>query len=288
MRATGIICHSLMIKVKPKTEFYKSCPKCNVTVYYTLKSNLAQSVKNNKLCQSCCRPDITDNKNPFYNKKHSQEAKDKVSFHNKHIRILSEEFIETARTNLKKVTNHTPIYEIWLTKYGEEEADKRNIAYKEKQRFNNSGSKNSMYGKPSPQGSGNGWSGWYKEWYFRSLRELSYMINVINKNSLDWKPGEGSVRIKYTFFDGTERNYSPDFIIGNKMIEIKPKKLQATPLVQLKAKAASEYCLNNQMEFELIDPQILTDDEIFELYSKKEIKFLDRYEKKFLERYNKP
>ncbi len=47
---------------------------------------------------------------------------------------------------------------------------------KEKHRQNAIGEGNNMYGRPSPQGSGNGWSGWYKERYFRSLRELMFLI----------------------------------------------------------------------------------------------------------------
>jgi hypothetical protein len=36
-----------------------------------------------------------------------------------------------------------------------------------------------MYGKPSPQGSGNGWSGWYKGKYFRSIMELSFIVEYL-------------------------------------------------------------------------------------------------------------
>ena len=52
------------------------------------------------------------------------------------------------------------------------------------------GEKNAQYGKPAYGGSGNGWSGWYKEWYFRSIMELSFMINYIEKNNLKWKTAE--------------------------------------------------------------------------------------------------
>jgi len=47
-----------------------------------------------------------------------------------------------------------------------------------------------MYGKPAPIGSGNGWSGWYKGWYFRSLLELSFMINVIERFKMSWQNAE--------------------------------------------------------------------------------------------------
>ena len=42
------------------------------------------------------------------------------------------------------------------------------------------GKNNPMYGKPSPQGSGNGWSGWYKGIYFRSLLYSSFMSSIDN------------------------------------------------------------------------------------------------------------
>ena len=80
-----------------------------------------------------------------------------------------------------------------------------------------------MYGKPSPQGSGNGWSGWYKGWYFRSLLELSYMILVIERFNISWSNGE-KIKITYKNFSGINRNYFPDFLLNNKyIIEIKPK-----------------------------------------------------------------
>jgi hypothetical protein len=53
-----------------------------------------------------------------------------------------------------------------------------------------SGEKNFWFGKPSPVGSGNGWSGWYKGWYFRSLLELSFMIKVIERFKFSWKSAD--------------------------------------------------------------------------------------------------
>ena len=44
-----------------------------------------------------------------------------------------------------------------------------------------SGEQNPMFGKQTPTGAGNGWSGWYKDWYFRSLGELSYVVNVLHE-----------------------------------------------------------------------------------------------------------
>jgi hypothetical protein len=131
-----------------------------------------------------------------------------------------------------------------------------------------------MFGKPAPQGSGNGWSGWYKNWFFRSLRELSYMIKVIEKDNLNWKTPDKTFKISYIDYNGKNRTYFPDFIINEtKIVEIKPIKLQKSPKVIAKQKAAEIFCCENSLTYEMIDPDILSDDEILKLYMEHKIKF---------------
>jgi len=87
----------------------------------------------------------------------------------------------------------------WEEFYGKEKSNK----LKQNMSIRTSGENNPMYGKPSPQGSGNGWSGWYKGWYFRSLKELSYMINIIERFHLKWENGEQKkYRIEYKDWKG--------------------------------------------------------------------------------------
>jgi hypothetical protein len=146
-----------------------------------------------------------------------------------------------------------------------------------------SGENNPMFGKPSPNGSGNGWSGWYKGWFFRSLKELSYMINVIERFNLMWINAENSnFRICY-YYLGKKRTYVADFIINEKyMIEIKPKKLHQSKLVQIKAKAAINFCNEIGLKYKLIDPiKLLSFNDIKILVEEKKIKFLDKYQSKF-------
>jgi hypothetical protein len=142
-----------------------------------------------------------------------------------------------------------------------------------------------MFGKPSPQGSGNGWSGWYKNWFFRSLRELSYMIKVLEEQQLNWKTPDKSFKILYIDYAGKNRTYFPDFIIDNRVIEIKPLKLHNTPKILAKKKAAEDFCKSQNMTYELIDPIMLSKEEIKSLYISGQIKFLDKYDTKFRERY---
>ncbi len=153
----------------------------------------------------------------------------------------------------------------------------------QKNRQIHKGSKNGMYGKPSPTGSGNGWSGWYNGWYFRSLRELTYMIKVIDRFNLDWISGESNkFLIKYKNHKETIRTYRPDFIINGKyMVEIKPKALHKSKEVISKANAAIKFCNKNGMIYKLKDIGCLSQDEIIQLYESGNIKWLPRYEEKY-------
>jgi hypothetical protein len=178
-------------------------------------------------------------------------------------------------------------YEIWLKKYGKYEADKRLIEFKKKISKATKGKNNPMYGKPSPQGSGNGWSGWYNGWYFRSLLELSYMINEIENNNKRWETGEqNKYKIEYVDYEGKNRNYFPDFVIDNKfLIECKPLRLHNTSLVKSKTEAAEKFCKKNGLVYILTCPKKLNSDEVKKLHNLGKIKFLDRYEEKYQQLY---
>jgi TnsA-like endonuclease N terminal/NUMOD3 motif len=162
--------------------------------------------------------------------------------------------------------------------------DERATEYKKKLSRASSGKNNSMYGKPSPQGSGNGWSGWYKGKYFRSFLELSFIINVLEKQKLIWDTGERArYNIPYTDYKGTDRSYYPDFIIENSIIvEIKPHNLRNSKDILLKEEAAKKWCKKHNFEYRIIDEvEKLSDDEIRILHDNELVKFINRYEEKF-------
>lgn len=164
--------------------------------------------------------------------------------------------------------------------YGNEKATE----IKAKISLKTSGENNPMYGKPSPEGSGNGWSGWYNEWFFRSLKELSYMINVIERFNLSWQSAETSkYKIKYVDWEDTERTYHPDFLIeGKYLVEIKPKKLWNSDNVIRKKKAAIEFCKNKNLKYKLTESaKTLTFNDLKILVNTKKIKFIKRYKEKF-------
>ena len=211
--------------------------------------------------------------------------------------ILREKY-KISRTRLKEITkpyrsipdnSNTNWHETWKQYLSPEEFDRRIKRHTKIRSEQSKGKNNPMYGKPSPQGSGNGWKGWYNGIFFRSLRELSFMINYIGRFHLTTDPAEKvKFEIKYKDYLGQERNYYPDYLINNKfLVEIKPKRLWNTPLIIAKKLAAEEFCKNKGFKYKLIDPKIIDLEIIRKKVDNKEINFFDKYKEKFEKYYNK-
>ena len=85
--------------------------------------------------------------------------------------------------------------------------------------------------------------------HYDSLSELAVMMYYDERN-YEWYKNT-KLRIPYTF-EGVERKYIPDFIVGGELIvEIKGSKDK--PELVSKIKAARNYCLQHNATFELID-----------------------------------
>ena len=276
---------------------YRKCPECDKNIFYKEEASRKNAEKRKSLCKSCSKIGC---KNSFYNKKHSKKTLNKIkktqetskawidSIEKKRTKEYKEYMSEKMSGENNGRYGKGSLYDIWLKKYGKEEAEKKHIEWRSKLSDSFSGEKNHMFGKPSPIGSGNGWSGWYKNWYFRSLRELSYMINEIEFNNLSWENGEKSkYKIPYIDWKGNKRNYFPDFVVDNKfMIECKPLNLHNSVDVIQKKEAAELFCLKNNLEYILIEPEVLGFEDIKKLYDDNLIKFLPKYEEKFLKLIN--
>ena len=167
--------------------------------------------------------------------------------------------------------------------HGKEKA----AAIKKKLSDASSGTKNPMYGKPSPRGSGNGWSGWYRGFFFRSLLELSYLVNEVFAKGLEAKTAETKeYRVKYKF-DGRERSYFPDFVVGDIVIELKPSALLKSAVVRAKTEAAISYFTATGTKYVILterDFARLSDESLKKLHDDGEIEFTETYEKKWSER----
>jgi len=290
--------------------FQRNCPMCNKIINYSIIYAMKNANKKNSNCKSCgiklCITDevkqkmsdrvkgsnnpmfgMYNEKNPFYGKKHTEETKKKMNLNKDYSSYKTDEYREKMRVLSSGKNNAMfgkSFYDIWVKKYGVEIANEKLIEYKNKQSKNNLGEKNSMFGKPSPNGSGNGWSGWYNGWFFRSILELSYMINVIEKYNIPWKNAEcDEYSIDYIDYKGSKRTYRADFIIAEKyLVELKPKKLWESELVKLKSNAAKDFCSSNNMIYKIREVPKISNDEFLGLIKEGKVKLTDRYEKKLL------
>lgn len=119
--------------------------------------------------------------------------------------------------------------------YGKEKA----AEIKKKISAKTSGSNNPMYGKPAPQKAGNGWKGWYKGRFFRSLLELSFLLEC-ERNRVEIVSAE-KAEFMVQYVDGTaERTYLPDYYLPltGEVIELKPAVMVKFRLNALKFEAA--------------------------------------------------
>jgi len=274
-------------------EYTRKCPKCGDTITHSSKYNRNAHEKKKTPCRPCSSRqrykkygshiDVVNaemksgiRKNGFQDKKHSEESKKiMIQCHTDNIESYkTQEF----RDKMSLVTSGelNPMYgkkvfDIWVEKYGVEEAKKREIAWKAKISLKKKGTNNSMYGKETPPKSGRGIHGWYKNFYFRSLHELKFILTC-ERFKLKIISAE-KIKIKYLSYNGNERTYSPDYIIDDKyLVEVKPLRLHNTPLNTLKFESAKKYCDENNLKFKVLDFGIIYHNELDKLISDKIVK----------------
>jgi len=284
---------------KAMPPFVRKCPKCNKELNYTSVKNRNKAEKRHLMCLSCARieselcPKLkkrrseiskkrVGSKNSFYGKHHTEETKEKLRKVDRSYTQTKEFRKKSARHGFQNGMYGKTFYDVWKEKYGKEEADTRYAEWIKKQSKKSSGKNNPMYGKPAPRGSGGGWSGWYKGWYFRSLRELTHMIDVIEAKNYEWESAESKrFSIPYVDYNGNQRTYRPDFLINKKiLIEVKPKQLMETPTNLLKKGAAIAFCDANNLEYRMVDIKILDQKKIIKLFKNGDVVFNKKYQKR--------
>jgi hypothetical protein len=104
------------------------------------------------------------------------------------------------------------------------------------------GNLNIQWGKDAPKGSGIGVQGHIyvdgELLYFRSSLELRVFIYLM-RNGIIFSPSKHVIRYMY---NGVERNYHPDIVIGNSIYEIKPSSLITLEKNVLKEESLKNYC----------------------------------------------
>ena len=267
----------------------RKCPECDKTLKYSSKGSCRTAEKRKSICRECADKKhslrMQGEENPFYKKTHNKKtrqiisSKNKKAWENKTPEELKEFGQKKSQPKEKNGMYGKTPYDIWLEKYGKEEADKRYSSWREsKIRTALRGEANPSFGRPPPHGTGNGWKSRYKGFYCRSLRELTFLISLDEQNVV-WRGAE-NIRIKY-LLNSEIKTYAPDFLVGNTIYEIKPIKLHNSKIVQAKASGAIDYCNNNNLEYKLIDVTI-NFLKIKEQYEIGNVIFDKRYEEKFL------
>lgn len=274
--------------------YERTCKNCNKVLIYTTQRAFDKANKNDTTCRKCAPRKTLDLSNirycPSCNKKLIHTCKYAAhKYHKEKIKCK-----ECARKNknydkdtLEKFSKrmsgkNNPMYgkkyyDIWVQKFGEKEANRKLLELKEKQSQDRRGNKNNMYGKPSPKGSGGGWSGWYNGFYFRSLLELSFILQNPTVKSAE------HLIIEYEL-NNTKSTYRPDFLLENKIIEVKPTRLLNTELNKAKFAAGSIYAKSINMIYEVVSPELVSWEEIYELYDNGKLKFNEKWEVKFQSR----
>jgi|694.fasta_scaffold106804_2 hypothetical protein len=279
--------------IKIANRYFRTCKICKNNIKYASKysRNLAE-LKDAK-CKVCTAKIQSSNfykdvksgikTQPFLGKAHKEESIKKIS--NRVKEAYADGRLNSSGKNnpmFGKTVHDYPflklsMYQKWVDKYGKTVADNKLRIFKANLSNKMSGSRNPMFGKPSPTGSGNGWSGWYNGFYFRSLMELSFLVYYIPKINLICVSGE-TIRIPYIDINGNNRTYLPDFMVGNYLIEIKPKKLHTSKAVSIKTDAAKTYCKQNGLIFKMIEPvKQIGYSELRQLVELGKIKLIDRY-----------
>lgn len=236
--------------------YTRNCPTCEKELSYKWKQPFTKAITNNLSCVKCTRKEVSNRpemklrnseaqkiaqkgeKNGFYNKKHSQETKDKIAAK------LSD--INTGIGN--------PMYGKSVSAILKAKGDEFYLSWTNSMSKAMKGNKNPMYGKPVPAQSGRGVKGWYNGKFFRSLIELSYML-MLDRFNIEYISAErSSLKMKY-ISDNSDRTYVADFLVANKyLVECKPKSLWNTSIVKLKKKIAEDFCTQKGLKYKLVSP----------------------------------
>lgn len=163
---------------------------------------------------------------------------------------------EDAKERIKSTAQKGSTLDYFIDLLGEEEGLKRyNEVGKKKSRC---GELNGQYGKPAPKGSGRGISGFYKDYYFRSLFEYE-MIKEFERNGIEFECNDvaassnpNKVTIKYVDADGQQRTYIPDFIAGDLIIEVKANYGFQTENWKRKEEATQKFLRENRHYSKLV------------------------------------
>jgi len=113
------------------------------------------------------------------------------------------------------------------------------------------------------------------------ISALLLEIQILEK---DIKNAEDKISIKY-LFEGVDRTYRPDFIIGNKVIEVKPLNFMSNENNIVKFREAKKWCKDNNYKYVITvdkDIKVLSMTEIKELLKSGDVRLSEKQDKRFI------
>ena len=204
--------------------------------------------------------DISGERNPFFGKHHTEQTIASISQNEERARKISKkkrEWWADGRLGMK-------VEDL----FGEEKG--KEIRKKISKRM--SGKNNPAFGKVYETSGIK--VGRYKGRLFRGILEYSFYRQLEDEGLLGSERYE-PLRIPYVF-EGRDRTYSPDFIIGDRMIEIKPAFLLEDPIIVAKRLAAEKYCSENSLRYEFLTENDINVKSYNELYSDQNVEWIRR------------
>jgi hypothetical protein len=277
--------------------YCRNCPKCGKIIEHKNKSALNDAERKKRTCVECakiaqigrpCHSDeykkklstkFSGENNPMFGKQFTDQHRQRLSIsrigqknpnYGKHCSEETKKKISAANTGRPKSKEAIEKQAMALRgrvgpnagrKFSEEFRKKMSEAHK-----------NGNYCR----GGGSGWSGWYKGWYFRSISELRYVVEA-ERSGMKWEGAEtGSWCIRYKHPDGSFRIYHPDLLVGNSLVEIKPKYFHNHVVVKAKQMAAINFCKERSLVYKMVDAVPLDMRELEHLYDSKEVIFTSK------------
>ena len=159
----------------------------------------------------------------------------------------------------------------WEDIFGIEGAAKRRVNMRKIMKGNN-------YNKLG-FGQGGGYTGKYKNLYFRSLIELTFIIEaercgleIYNAENLFPMTMDNGKVYKPDF-------YAPDFF-GSTIVEIKPSKRVNDEDVEYKASQAAKFCRDNNIQYTIGFDRMLTNDDLKSIYESGDLILTDKMSKR--------
>ncbi len=168
---------------------------------------------------------------------------------------------EDSRVKAREFNDNSSLNS-YIERHGKEKG--RELYIRDCDRRSLPGEKNPMFGKSAPKGSGNGISGFYRDYYFRSLLEYYYMKMMESQgitficNDVSRKKNLDKIVIKLP----SGKNYIPDFVLPecSKIVEIKSSYNLSQKDTQEKIRSLGEFCRLNSMTCQVLTEKDITQD----------------------------